>query len=73
MEWKPASEIPPLEGEHYGDWVNSVNVLATNGKCIFVCYYQYWFGEPEYNTWKISGRDGYNFGVKYWMPLPELP
>jgi len=72
-DWFSISVLPPLEGEHYGAWIESVDVLAIDGRgCYRVVKAQYWFEEKEVN-WRICGPDSYNFEPTHWTYLPKKP
>lgn len=66
--------LPPIEEDYYA-WNRSIDVLATDGRVIYLVYAMYWKDEWDNKTeWRISGRDGYDLdNVTHWMYLPELP
>lgn|SRR5574337_309730 len=77
--WTPWSHtsapesLPPM-GDDFHAFRHSVPVLATDGVTILVAYLQVWTNDDYAPSWKIAGRDGYDFvGVTHWMLLPLLP
>jgi len=49
-------------------------VLCTDGKEIWVAYYQIDHDEADWSKWVQRGRDGYTLeNITHWMPLPEKP
>lgn len=73
--WTSVNDSLPPMGPETEPWQESELVLATDGRSVFVSYFQRWpEAESEWNCWKIAGRDSYTFdGVTHWTQLPELP
>lgn len=75
-DWIPvARSLPPADGEDYGAWQDSRDVLATDGEAVLVAKVQHWReAEDGPPRWKVVGRDGYDYpGVVAWMELPGVP
>ncbi len=72
--WIDADSEKPPRKEYYGGFWHSMPVIVTNGKDIFMGYFQSW-DDPEYNSgWKLKGPDGWAInGVTHWMYPPPLP
>lgn len=71
--WHSVNTLPPTNEDVFGHCY-SRDLLITNGREMFVGYYEVFKENPGWNGWRIKGRDGYNIdNVKYWRELPELP
>ena len=72
--WVPIDKALPKEGEDYGAFLRSVDVLTTDGHRVYVAYLQTWEDDEYPAVWKMIGRDGYTLdNITHWMPLPTLP
>ena len=71
--WIAASEKPPRQ-ECYGEFWHSETVIVTDGKDIYMGYWESWDDPEYYGGWKLQGRDGYTIeGVTHWMYQPSFP
>ena len=73
-EWI-SPDINPPKGEDYGSFNNSIDVLITDGKKIYMGYLQTYEENEHPSKWKLSGRDSYDaeFPVIGWTCLPNVP
>lgn len=70
---KVSDDLPALIPDEFCGFLDSENVLITDGKTINVGHRRLW-DESEVSEWVIKGRDGYLMkNVIAWMHLPELP
>ena len=75
--WISVDEQLPEEKEDYDCFLDSCEVLFTDGNFVFIGPTRRW---PECDglsaqlVWYQYGSDGYSvYNVTHWMPLPELP
>lgn len=81
-EWLDVRDAEPaLDGEDYGYRLESRDVLATDGRDVYVARFSRYRdhdgdgpGLTVERDWHIAGRDFYSLhGVTHWRPVPELP
>lgn len=73
--WLDAELHKPPRKECYGEfWASEPVLIVVNGKEVKLGYYQSWDEEPQWNCWKLVGRDHYTIdGVTHFRTLPPLP
>jgi hypothetical protein len=74
MKWHPITEEPPENPERdYGDWVESVDVLVTDGVGgYWIARQRFPRGEYSPDGWVLQGRDAYSIDwtLTHWGELP---
>lgn len=76
MEWTKITKggVRPLLTTDYDSFTRSEDILITDGKKIWVGYFQVWDDEISMEEWKMSGPDGYEIvRPTHWARLPDLP
>ena len=73
--WLDAELHKPPRKECYGEfWTSEPVLIVVNGKEIQLGYYQSWDDDPQWNCWKLAGRDNLTIDVvTHFRTLPPLP